>query len=874
MARWSQGLTRLTLGWRSPAPGAPNPPRSVVDLHAWSEEPEAIRARVVPPLADARLRLERATQVAELGRLLRLLAATALFFGTAEVAASLAFRSPPVAVTGAALGAYGIWLAIGWRRMHTQPVARFVTRVAVGLMLVIGLTAIMQPAGAVVLVVTALLAVVIALPYLPESGLRWVMVVSWAIAVLVVAVAELSPSSSNLPPLTTAALRLSGVAAGVALVLVAMRQSARRLRESAVELQALVAMSSELSQTLDSREIGDLMPRHLGEAAGADEAAICYLDAPRDRILTYGYFPLERRSAVADEYELRDYPLTRRVLDEQVEAIVHVGDRNADPSEVEYLRSIDQQAMAMLPLVVKGRTIGTLELTSASPVRFDERRLAIARVLAAEAAIVLENAMLYSELRVQAFHDAMTGLPNRALFQDRLQHALARASREGVPNLAVMFLDLDDFKTVNDHHGHVFGDQVIAAIARRIEGCLRPGDTAGRLGGDEFAILVEDTSTHDAERLGDRIISSIAAPLELGDTETTISASVGVAHGGSGGRTADELLRNADFAMYRAKALGKGRLVPFEPGQRESAVERARTEADLRVAVENNRLRLDYQPIVELSTGLAVGVEALLRWEPRDGVVRMPADFIGLAEETGLIVPFGRWVLAEACRQACEWQREIGRPDFGVSVNLSARQFQHPALVDDVRSALEATGLEPGSLSLEITESVLMQKTAPTIAKLGELRGLGVHLAIDDFGTGYSSLSYLQLFPVDTLKIDKSFLDGLTGAGDGQVLGRAIIQLGHALKLDIVAEGIETEEQLRGLSELQCQFGQGYLFANPQPARNVLALLRAPLGPPPATVLRLDGRLARKGRRADGTPRSRARKGADVGVEAAVERPA
>ena len=438
---------------------------------------------------------------------------------------------------------------------------------------------------------------------------------------------------------------------------------------------------------------------------------------------------------------------------------------------------------------------------------------------------ITERKAFEDQLAHQASHDPLTNLPNRALFTDRLSHALARAARrQGI--VAVLFLDLDGFKVVNDSLGHDIGDHLLIAVAERLGGCLRPEDSVARLGGDEFTVLLEDLGdARDAARVAERIIAALRAPFAIGGREVVISASIGIAHGAGDREQAIDLWRNADIAMYRAKQAGKGGYEVFDRRMGHQAVERLALEADLRRAIERGEFRLVYQPKVELATGRIVGVEALARWlHPERGVVP-PAAFIPLAEETGLILPLGQWVLAEACRQARAWQRAFpGAESLMMSVNLSIRQFQHPALVADVARVLAETGLEPGRLVLEITESVVTDDALATIATLRRLKELGVQLAIDDFGTGYSSLSYLKSFPVDILKIDKSFINGSEEAGGLAILS-AVIGLARALGLTVVAEGVEKAEQLAQLRALEAELGQGYYFSKPLAADAIGELL-------------------------------------------------
>jgi diguanylate cyclase (GGDEF)-like protein/PAS domain S-box-containing protein len=461
------------------------------------------------------------------------------------------------------------------------------------------------------------------------------------------------------------------------------------------------------------------------------------------------------------------------------------------------------------------------------PLVFDGRRARL--VLAAD---ITARKALEAQLSHQAYHDPLTELANRALFRERVEQALAHRGSGGV---AVLFLDLDEFKRVNDSLGHGAGDDLLVAVASRLLNATRGCDTVARLGGDEFAVLLANVvSVVDAVTVADRITASLRAPVRLDRGEVTVGASIGIACA-SDGDGAEELLRNADVAMYRAKHGGRGRHEVFEPSMYADVVNRLEVEAELRHAVEQlevaNEFCVLYQPIVELSDGEVNGVEALVRWmHPRRGMVS-PIQFIPTAESTGLIVPLGRWVLREACRQAAAWQhlRAADAP-LTITVNISGRQLQDPALVTDVAAALADSGLSPYNLVLEITESVIMQRTDETLGALHALKALGVRLAIDDFGTGYSSLAYLQRFPIDILKIDKSFVDGVAAGGTDAALARTIIALGDMLSLRCVAEGIEEADQRAHLRDLGCTLGQGYYFARPMAPAALAVLLQQPTG--------------------------------------------
>ena len=438
---------------------------------------------------------------------------------------------------------------------------------------------------------------------------------------------------------------------------------------------------------------------------------------------------------------------------------------------------------------------------------------------------VSERKAFEDQLAHQAFHDPVTNLANRALFADRVQHALARAGREQ-GTIGVVFIDLDDFKTINDSLGHAAGDAVLQEVSKRLMTTVRPTDTAARFGGDEFAVLIEEVAgTQAAIDVAERILAALQVPIETGGKQITIGASIGLclSAGGSEGLDGDDLLRNADVAMYMAKREQKGRYRIFEPAMHREAVERLEMRADLQRALETGQLQVHYQPVIRLTGSEVYGFEALLRWNhPTKGSIP-PTQFIPVAEDTGLIIPIGRWVLGEACRQAASLHAEFPDLPVRISVNLSVKQLQAESIVDDVRHALAVTGLSPGALVLEITESVMMADTDLAVERLRALKDLGVRLAMDDFGTGYSSLSYLSRFPVDILKMDRSFLT--SGQADS-ALAAAIVALGETLNLEVVAEGIERSDQAASLQELGCELGQGFLFARAMESPAVSIYLR------------------------------------------------
>jgi diguanylate cyclase (GGDEF)-like protein/PAS domain S-box-containing protein len=423
-----------------------------------------------------------------------------------------------------------------------------------------------------------------------------------------------------------------------------------------------------------------------------------------------------------------------------------------------------------------------------------------------------ERKVLEGRLSFQAFHDPLTRLANRSLFRERVEHALERRITEP---LAVLFIDLDNFKTINDSLGHEVGDHVLVETAHRIRSTMRPEDTAARLGGDEFAALIEDADVTAAARVAERIRLALGVPFWVLGHEVFISASIGIAVN-LDGDTAGTLLRNADVAMYTAKTKGKSRFEIFEPAMHDAVVARLSLEGDLRRAIERSEFVVHYQPIVRLDTAEIIGAEAIVRWQhPERGLV-MPEEFMPLAEETGLTVSIGGWILRQACRQLAQWQRDReSRAPFVMNVNLSSRQLLREGIVDEVAAAIDASGVRASWIVIEVTESVLMADPAVTAVTLRQIRDLGVRVALDDFGSGNSSLSHLRRFPIDIVKIDKSFVDDVASEGVKSAIARGIVQLDRAMNIQTIAEGIEGVDQAETLRALGCELGQGELFAEP-----------------------------------------------------------
>ncbi|MDA8084681.1 MAG: EAL domain-containing protein [Nitrospiraceae bacterium] len=449
---------------------------------------------------------------------------------------------------------------------------------------------------------------------------------------------------------------------------------------------------------------------------------------------------------------------------------------------------------------------------------------------------ITERKVAEEQLIHDAFHDALTGLPNRALFMDRLHHRfrqMMNSRQRGAGFLfAILFIDLDRFKVINDSLGHVAGDHLLVAVSQRLSQGVRPGDTVARLGGDEFAVILEEvTDREHAEQITGRIQKEMPKPFYIDGNEVFTTASIGIALSSGNYRKPEEMIRDADIAMYQAKSKGKAHHAVFEEGMYTTTVERMHLETDLRRAVEHGEFILHYQPIMELTNDSLVGFEALVRWNhPKKGLV-YPMEFIPVAEETGLIFPLGEWILRSACNQLREWQREYPRtPSLKMSVNISSRQFLQPDLTEMIAQVLRANQLEAGSLTIEITESMIMEDIDSAIESLNQLRSMGIHIHIDDFGTGYSSLSYIHRFPVHALKIDRSFVEKMHSDEDNLQIVKAIVMLAHNLKLELIAEGLETAVQLDQLKELNCHYGQGFFLSRPMDTSAIEAYLKRNLG--------------------------------------------
>ncbi len=625
-------------------------------------------------------------------------------------------------------------------------------------------------------------------------------------------------------------LQLLGALDGERALRMRSEQQARenaRLLKGVQKRQRLLEALATIQRSISHRApLGDILAAVIGQTAAllrAPDAALLLVDPAEPDMLRQVAGPS------LDPPSMR-WPIGRGVAGRAVAEgrLIVIEEYAAWRDALPHYAERGLSAAMAAPVHEQGEVVGAIIVTSFEPRRtYARAEQEILLTLAEHASLALTDAKTVEAMVHQALHDALTGLPNRVLFLDRLGHALRR--RGGAGEVSVLFCDLDRFKSVNDSLGHQAGDDLLVAVAERIGGCLRGGDTAARLGGDEFAILLDDVvDPSEAVAVAERITEALRAPIAVAGREVFASISIGIVCDHADG---EELLRSADVAMYHAKREGSGRYAVFEPSMRADALDRIQLEADLRRAEERAELEVHYQPLIRLDGGDLAGFEALVRWRHSERGLVPPLAFVPLAEESELIFSIGRWVLNEACHRAAQWERtHPGAEPRSISVNLSGRQLEQADLVDQVSFALFTSGLEPERLILEITETVLMHDTETTIERLAALKQLGVRLAVDDFGTGYSSLRYLSRFPIDLLKMAKPFVDNVDNGEQGAALARTIIDLGSSLGLQIVAEGIELGSQLAPLRRMGCQLGQGYLFARPLTTRQVEAMLAETAG--------------------------------------------
>jgi diguanylate cyclase (GGDEF)-like protein len=721
-----------------------------------------------------------------------------------------------LAAVGLVAALFASWILLEAHHGVRRTEHEIAIRVATGTQITAVCAVIAEPVIGTAIALGSLIPVILALPYVRRRALTTLMAVGSAVGAFSLLAPALLPWGSRWDSSVAVILPTSTLVIVYVLFQLFLWNASTRLTDTASELRHVIEMSHDLAATLDPKDVGHRLARHIALVSHADDCVLSTWDRVGDRVMTFGCYPADRVADLEPAYDLDRFPATRSVLEGHASLIVDAADPDADPAEVSYMQSIGDRSLVMLPLVVRGESIGIVELSAKRANAFGERDVELAQLLVREAAVTFDNARLHDEIRQLAFRDPLTGLANRSRLQDRVDHALDRIRGRSSSHAAVLFIDLDHFKHLNDRFGHAKGDRALRIIAERIRSIIRPGDTAGRLGGDEFAVLLEDVESAEvAAAVCQRLLEGLSLPVELDDAAPIVGASIGYALSGPDSSNSEDLLRNADIAMYAAKAAGRGQAVPFRRELLDTASARSELAALLRGAESRNELQLHFQPIVNLDDSSPVGLEALVRWQPAGHLLHLPAEFIELAEETGEILPIGRWVVAEGCKRVRALQTRYDMPDLRLYVNLSARQFRDPGLVPMIVSALARTGLDAANLTLEITEGTLLTPGFETVQRIGELRALGLRLAIDDFGTGYSSLGYLHAFQIDELKIDRSFVPGGEGVGDAHVLSQAIVELGRALSLDMIAEGIETQDQAEWFRTLGCRLGQGFHYARP-----------------------------------------------------------
>jgi diguanylate cyclase (GGDEF)-like protein/PAS domain S-box-containing protein len=620
-------------------------------------------------------------------------------------------------------------------------------------------------------------------------------------------------------------------------VVLATDVTARRSSENAQRAQLVVAQRLVDSSTIE--EAGPKLLDALGSTMPWDAAVIWRLDdeASKLRFDTLWSVPTADPADTAQlEHALRAATLRKGVGWAGVawESGEPVCEENAPAAELcpgaAALRRAGLHRTVAVPIVGSDGVLGVLEFLNTTPRPIDDGSLRTLTIASAQLGQFLERKLAEQALAYQALHDPLTCLPNRALFLDRLRVSLAQSRRRS-STVAVLFLDVDNFKVINDSLGHRAGDELLSMVATRITAALRPGDTVARFGGDEFVLIADQIDgVEDAVLIAERIAATFTDPFSLALGEHFVTASIGIALSEGGAQDAEDLIRSADSAMYRAKERGRGHYEVFDELMHARMLGRLRTEKDLRAALRRDELMLYYQPVVDLPTHSVVGVEALLRWNHPERGMLAPGEFIGLAEENGLILPIGRWVLHEACRQAAQWrQSRPGAPPLSVSVNVSALQASHGSLDRVVEEILLETGADARMLRLELTESVLLEESESLHVTLDNLGAQGVALVLDDFGTGYSALGYLHRFPIQGLKIDRSFVDGIESDRKRTAIAQAVIDIARALDIEVVGEGVESPAQASLLHQLGCNYAQGFHFARPAPAAQITSLLAGEL---------------------------------------------
>jgi diguanylate cyclase (GGDEF)-like protein/PAS domain S-box-containing protein len=728
----------------------------------------------------------------QLQQLLTWLIPVTFVFGAIEATASIVFHNMAAGIGGAILLGYGVLLLIALAQVRQSKGQAAVNIMCLGLLAATLGAVLVEPSWLPVLIVTPLLAIMVALPYVSKRSLLFLAIAGWLVTAFVATVGQTSSAPPEAPQWFEKVFLISSSTVAVATVLLLLWQFRSRL-------------TTMLAKTRAAEERYAL-------AAQAANDGLWDWDLTANQI----YFSARWKAMLGyEEHEIRNSP--KEWLDR-----IHPDDREGTESRlVAHLNQGTNNFESEYRIVHKHDDYRWM-LARGVAVRDDDGK---ATRIAGSQADITERKQAEQQLMHNALHDSLTELPNRALFMDRLREATEHASRYDGRLFAVLFLDLDRFKNINDSLGHTVGDALLVEIARRLRSGMRSSTTVARLGGDEFAVLLQDIKeVNDAIKVATRIQENLSSPVNMHGYELSTTASIGIAVGDDGRKQPEDLLRDADTAMYRAKALGRGRYEVFDLEMHSSVVTLLQLETDLRQAIERAEFELRYQPIVSLRTGRVTGYEALLRWQhPQRGLI-YPEEFIPVLEDTGFIGPVGWMMLKKACHQVQDWQaRFSSRVPFTISVNLSGVQVAQPDFLRRIDRILHETGLDPRRLQLEITESSFMDDAQS--AMLSRLRELKVQLHIDDFGTGYSSLSTLHRFPIDALKIDRIFVGMLGVDNENAELVQTIVTLAHNLGMDVVAEGVETEAELDYLRTLGCDYGQGHLFSKPLDSKKVEQLI-------------------------------------------------
>ena len=738
-----------------------------------------------------------ADETRELARLAVALALVALIFAFVGVGIVIETGDPASAAGAVIMAALAAALVNARRQLMRGRSRRAVALLVISVLAGVLISAPIPP-PVPALAAAPIMAVAFALSFLDGRPLKAALIAAWVVAVVTAIIVEVTPASPDLPAEFAAALRVSGFGAVIGLVALVLYRHRRRLEQAVTDAQTSSLALSE----------GEARYRTVVESV---REVIFRVDGEGRLVLLNHAWE-----------ELTDHPVADSI-DRSIMDFIHPDDRelSGDLAQPVVQGQVEEYRHDFR---LVGRDGADIWVEAHARPTHDE--LGQFNGMSGTLTDITVRHKLEERLVAQAFHDDLTGLANRALFKDRVEHALTRRS-QGERLVGLLFLDLDRFKTVNDSLGHTVGDGLLVAIGERLHAALRPEDTIARLGGDEFAILVEDVSTpQDVLELAERISSTFDLPFQSDEREITIRCSIGVVVASGGHRTADDLLRDADVAMYRAKVSRRGSYALFEPSMQAEVAARLELESDLREAIERERLALAYQPIVDLRNGRIVAVEALARWShPKRGEVP-PSVFIPSAEESGLILPLGAWVLRRSCRDLAALRLRGGAAaNLRLSVNLSPRQLRDRSIVDEVLGALRQAGLPPDALDLEITESVVLDCGEEGIGYLRTLRAAGCRVALDDFGTGFSSLGNLRTLPIDGLKIDLSFVSAMLGGGVDAAVVEAVVRLGAALGIAVVAEGVEDAGTAKRLAELGCPFAQGYYFARPESVAALAARL-------------------------------------------------